>query len=151
MKNIYLSIISILIVSCSSPKADNTSQKTIDAFFFEYQSDVDNAINNLFTTNSLIDIDNEQIADLKKQLNTSISSLGQFNGVDFINRHTTGNSLEIYSYLVKYDKQPMRFQFTLYKPKDKWMIYNFQYDFKLNDELIKSSQLYFLKETFQND
>lgn len=88
---------------------------------------------------------------MKQKLNQSTIDLGKYYGYELIGVHKAGESesLVIYSYLIKYEFQPIRFQFVFYKPLDKQMIYNFQFDFDINDDLIKSSKLYFLNATFE--
>ena len=46
--------------------------------------------------------------------------------------------------MVKYDRQPMRFTFKLYKPNDKWILFSFKIDVDLDDELEQAAKLYYL-------
>jgi hypothetical protein len=50
----------------------------------------------------------------------------------------------LYSYLVKYDRQPLRFIFKFYKPNDKWVLYSYALDDSLDDEIQEAAKLYYL-------
>lgn len=64
--------------------------------------------------------------------------------IELIAKKQLGESHIITSYRVRYDRQPIRFTFHLYKPKDKWMIYSFEYDGSLSGELEESIKLNYL-------
>jgi hypothetical protein len=63
-----------------------------------------------------------------------------------LTERTAGQSLIVITYLVKYDREPIRFTFTLYKADDYWQVNNFSYDENLGDELEEAAKLYRLKE-----
>lgn len=48
--------------------------------------------------------------------------------------------------MIKYDRQPVRFQFIFYKPSDKWQLQDFRYDDDLDTELIEAANAYRLME-----
>jgi hypothetical protein len=50
------------------------------------------------------------------------------------------------TYIVKYDREPLRFTFFFYKPKDVWRVSNFSYDENISDELEEAAKVYRLKE-----
>ena len=50
-----------------------------------------------------------------------------------------------YSCVVKYEMQLIRFMFTLYKPKDKWLLINFQFSTDFTNELDDSSKFYYIE------
>lgn len=50
-----------------------------------------------------------------------------------------GNNLKLISYMLRYDRQPMRFTFVLYKPKNKWQVQNLNWDVDLDDEIEESA------------
>ena len=49
------------------------------------------------------------------------------------------------SYLVKYDRQPIRFTFQFYKPNKEWRIHSFKYDGNIDDEIEEAAKLYYFK------
>ena len=38
-------------------------------------------------------------------------------------------------FLVKYEREPIRFTFLLYKPKDKWEVLNFSFNENMDKEI----------------
>lgn len=153
VNNKYLKVIIVLILFGWSNQIIGQTNEIINTFFDEYKKDISISLSNLFSTNPAIDRGDIAYINLKKDLVRTAESLGGYNGYELISTHSAGKSksLIIYSYLLKYQNQPMRFMLTMYKPDDQWMIYNFQYDLDLNEELIKSSQLHYLQETFNHD
>lgn len=49
--------------------------------------------------------------------------------------------------MIKYARQPIRFTFILYKPKEEWMLFNFKYDDKLDEEMEDAANIY---RTYEN-
>jgi len=48
--------------------------------------------------------------------------------------------------MVKYDKQPVRFIFIYYRPKDVWKIYTFQFNTNMDEELTSAAGVDQLKD-----
>jgi len=71
--------------------------------------------------------------------------LGKYHGFEKIVRKELGESLVLESYLVKYDRQPLRFTFKFYKPNDKWILFNFQYDEDVDEELSESASVFYIE------
>ena len=79
----------------------------------------------------------------------TIDQDGDYNGYELITEKGVGSNLKLLSYIVKYDKQPVRFIFIYYKPKDVWKIYTFQFNTNLDDELTSAAGVDQLKENKQ--
>ena len=147
-----LTVLSLIIFSCSNTTSEAKSdiesepevQKVIDTFFNKYkEGSPSDAIDYIFGTNQ--SFMPEQIAELKNKLTTATLATGNFNGTELITTKKTSDSLIFYSYLVKHDKQPLRFTFIFYKPKDKWVLYKFKFDDQVDAELEESGRIYFIK------
>ena len=70
--------------------------------------------------------------------------MGDYQGEEFIYKGGIGESFSTYIYLVKYDRQPIRFTFEFYRPKEKWILYSFKFDDNFDEdfeEAIKSEYL----------
>jgi hypothetical protein len=55
-----------------------------------------------------------------------------------LDRIEAADCFSIQTYLLKYDRQPLRLTFKLYKPGDKWIMYSFSYDDTLDEDLEKA-------------
>ena len=47
----------------------------------------------------------------------------------------------MYTYIVKYDVQPLIFRIMFYRPEDKWMLNNFQFTGSIDDEMEEASKI----------
>lgn len=138
----------IFVTSCNSAKPevklpDPELLEIINHFFKKYESSPSNAVDYIFNTNkSFIP---QQITELKDKLAGTALTIGAFNGYEQITTKNTSSSLTLYSYLAKHDKQPIRFTFIFYKPKDQWVLYKFKFDDSVDAELEESGRIYFIK------
>ncbi len=93
-----------------------------------------------------MDRNQDGIQNLKTQLANMQSLIGEYYGYEAITKKTAGSSFELYSFMVKYDRQPLRFTFEFYKPKDKWIVFGFSYDEDIDDEVEEAAKAYRLPE-----
>jgi hypothetical protein len=147
MKSIFSIMVAVAILSTSCNKQpkqeeyDNYSK----IFFNKYETEgVDKAVNYIFSTNPLINQDGEQIVNLKKGLKETTSLLGDYSGYGLITIKRATNNYVYCSYLVRYNRQPLRFSFIYYKPKDKWVLHKFTFDNEVEKELENAGTIYFL-------
>ena len=66
--------------------------------------------------------------------------------MSIVSKKSISEDYLLYSFLIKYDRQPIRYLFIYYKPKNKWQLQNFQYDDNLETELIEAASAYRLTE-----
>jgi len=149
-----LTICSIALLNCSNT-AQNTNglqetivvdadlQKIVDTFFQKYQSSPSESIDYIFSTNN--SFTPNQLNDLKDKLQATINTVGNYNEAELITIKKTSASLVFFSYLVKHDKQPLRFTLMFYKPKANWILYKFKFDDSVDAELEESGRIYFIK------
>ena len=113
----------------------------VELFFKKYKDEgTEQAIDYLFGTNKLF-TDTTQISGLKKKLVLLRQTVGLYLGKEFIMQKNAGKSLYFYSYIVKFENQPVRFTFMFYKPKNAWVLYHFKYDADLDTELENSGRI----------
>lgn len=145
----YIIILSLLLLSSCNQKQliHDDSDVIIDSFFNAYESESPRAaLNEIFATNMYFEnMHSQRMNEVKNKLISYVDSMGGYCGYEIVSRRKIGHSLIQYSCLVKYDIQPIRFMFTLYKPKDKWLLFNFQFSTDFMNELDESSKFYYIE------
>lgn len=142
-------IIPIALLFCSlSTLAQDDPQKIIDEFFTIYKNkSSDEALDHLFKTNKWVSESKDQIEGIKLKIkSTVVKPMGEYYGYDLITKKVISDKITLYTYLIRYDRQPVRFSFLFYNPNGQWRLQNFSYDDKLMDELDEASKAYRLKE-----
>lgn len=143
MKN-YTLILFFGCLAWGSLTAQNEEPNELIRQFFDVydQGKPDEAIELLYSTNSeewLAQI-RESIDNVKAKFKDLPQIVGKYYGYEKLNEEQLGSCFRTIIYLVKYDRQPIRFTFQYYKPTDNWRLYGFSYDDDLLDdheELIK--------------
>lgn len=147
MKKFPQTLAIILALACSSFIATGqTSDDLVKKFFTDYvNSGSDIALDNLYRSNPWITKAGVSLESLKvKMRELTKDFVGDYNGYEFIASKQLGESFIITTYLIKYDRQPLRFTFQFYKPKDKWTVYAFQYDANIDDEMEEAMKVNYL-------
>lgn len=148
IKLVTIAMLTFLLTN--SLNAQTTTEEITDEFFKTYTESPLKAIDYIFGTNKwMIERNKDGIENIKTQLTSFLGLVGDYYGYEKITEKSVGASYKLISYMIKYDRQPVRFTFVLYKPKDKWQIQNFQYDDSLDDELEESGKVYRLKENWE--
>lgn len=129
-------IFTFLLTSSLALQAQDDPQKIIDRFFDLYKNDSPNgAIDYIFSTNKWMSESTDQIENVKFKINSTLKLLGKYEGYDLISKKSAGGHLVLYTFMVRYNRQPLRYSILFYKASTGWMLYNFQYDDEFNDEL----------------
>lgn len=145
-----------LIILCSihiqAQESEIKSPDDLIKEFFELikSNKADKAVEYIFSTNPWMkgaDGVKQSMEDIKKYT----SQLGEFYGQEKLSKATAGSNIVAFSYLGKFSRQPLRFVFTFYKPKDQWQIYYFKYDDAIADELLEAIAVYRLGENLKID
>lgn len=87
----------------------------------------------------------QSVSEVKDRLIAYTDSIGEYCGYEIVSKRTIGNSLIRYSCVVKCEIQPTGFMLTLYKPKDKWLLFYFQFSMDFTNELDESSKFYYIE------
>ncbi|WP_299989488.1 hypothetical protein [uncultured Pontibacter sp.] len=149
MKFKLLALSLLVILSANTLKAQITTEEIAEGFFKAYAKSPHKAIDYAFETNKwMMDRNKDGIDKIKTQLSSFLGLVGDYYGYEKITEKSVGESYKLVSYMLRYDRQPVRFTFVFYKPKDKWQVQNFQYDDSLDDELEESGKVYRLKENW---
>ncbi len=135
----------LLLMSCEQKKSINLeSEKLVDSFFGTYEGKgVGVALDEMFATNEYFN--SHSINEVKSKLVSYTDSIGKYCGYEIIARRVVGKSLVHYSCIVNYEVQPIRLLFTFYKPKDTWVLNNFQFSTDFVDELVESAKFYYIE------
>jgi len=113
----------------------------IQKFFKKFEAgNINEAIDELYSTNKWAEQQRDMVQNIKTQFAGLGGLVGQYRGRELVGTTTIGGRLVHVTYLALYDRQPLRFEFQLYKPQDAWIIYSFSFDANLSDELEASSR-----------
>lgn len=117
----------------------------INTFFKEYSKNPGKAVEDIYATNPWTSRIKDGIETMKQEVNKyTVDYVGKYYGYELITKKHFSESFILYSYMVKYDRQPMRFIFKLYKPNAKWTLFAFKIDSDLDDEIEQAAKLYYL-------
>lgn len=141
MKKVLLII--MFFVSFSTV-AQGDPTEVVELFFKEFKEKGSSvAIDNLYKPNKWISKSADAIIQLKSQLQgLNEDYVGKYYGKELILEKKLADSFILMSYLVKYDRQPIRFTFQFYKPNETWMIHSFKFDGGLDAEIEEAAKLY---------
>ena len=115
--------------------AQNSTDELTSKFFKKYKSNTDEAFDYIFGTNKWMGENKDGTENVKFKLREYANLMGEYLGFEKLTEKNLGESLKVSVYLVKYDRQPLRFIFKFYKGKKNWKLYNLKFDEKIDDEL----------------
>ena len=141
MKYILILLISFFCVTKVNCQSNKDS--IISIFFKLYKDNPVNAYESLFVKSKWMTAKNIQSG--KSQLKDFINDLGEYEGYEFITEKQAGQSYILESFLVKYERQPVRFTFILYRPLNTWQLQDFTYDTNLTSEITGAATIDKLK------
>jgi hypothetical protein len=139
-----------IILNTSIACAQSTPKQMVQQFFETYESKGNaTALEELYATNKWMDKAGDAILNLKNQMEGLTEDyIGKYYGYEMITEKWISDSYVLMSYLVKFDRQPLRYTFQFYKPDKEWKVHSFQFDGNLDSELEESAKLYFLNDGF---
>lgn len=148
MTRLYKTSIIFLIVcsALTNSSAQTTTKEITEKFFSLYAKDPIKAVEYAFSTNKWFDKNQEGVSNLKNKLKNTIDLCGEYYGYEILSEKTAGECIKMVTFIVKYDRQPIRLSFLMYKPKDIWKVNNFSYDENIDDDLEEATKAYRLKE-----
>jgi hypothetical protein len=125
-----------------------TTKDITDKFFSIYKKNPLQAVDYGFSTNKWMSRKPDDLANAKTKLKDLIALLGDYYGYELLSDKTAGPNIRMVAFIVRYDRQPIRFTFLFYKPKDSWQLNNFSFDQDIDKDLEEATKAYRLKENF---
>ncbi|MBK8328616.1 MAG: hypothetical protein IPL09_03875 [Bacteroidetes bacterium] len=144
MKKLFLSIALIFISLFAF--SQNSPEQITDKFFQDIVKETpDKTIDNLYLNMPWASNIKTELDKLKTQFTSLQTYFGKYCGNTFIAKKDIGGVFMIYSYIIRYERQPVRCTFKFYKPKDVFLVYSFSYDMSLEEELDATLKLQNIK------
>lgn len=111
-------------------------QSEIDEFFTLYKAGkINEAVDSIYKTNKYVSSIPDQVQNVKTQLSALKGLVGKVNNIGKIDTYNVGNDFVHVTYLVTYDRQPVRYEFQFFKVNEGWRVYSFSFDDDLTDEI----------------
>lgn len=124
------------IILCNSIIfGQSTTDELTNKFIKIYEKNTDSAFDYIFGTNKWMGDNKEGAEKVKFQIRQYASLMGEYIGFEKLTEKNLGESLKVSVYIVKYERQPLRFIFKYYKAKDNWILFNLKFDDNIDDEL----------------
>ncbi len=143
MKKLF--ILTIVTFISLTNFGQSNPEEMINTFFKEYAKIPSKAVEDIYLTNPWTSRIKDGIESMKNEVNKfTIDYVGKYYGYELITKKQFSESFILYSYMVKYDRQPIRFIFKLYKPNDKWTLFSLQIDANLDDEIEEAAKLLYI-------
>jgi hypothetical protein len=136
MKKHIIYLIAILLTG-SVCLAQPTTDDIVSEFFnILEERGSDQALDFLYGTNTWLPPSSEAVVNLKNSMRDLPDIVGEALDPVLLTKTSLGEVFELQWYLMKYDRQPMHFEFLFYKPRDAWVTYSFSYNDNLDEILV---------------
>ncbi len=117
-------------------------QELIKTFFDLYKTKgYEAAVRYSWSTNKWIPTAPEEMNNIILALGKEVDQMGDFIGQEELKSKKVGSRFRIVSYLVYYQRDPIRFTFELYKNNTGWEISDFVFDTQFEEEIEISIKL----------
>lgn len=108
-----------------------------EKFFNEFGTKgSDAAVDWVYSTNKYIRSNIQANLKVKTELKKIISLIGTYKGYELMKKKIVSPSYVQLYYLAKFERQPLKFTFVLYKPADKWQLQKLQF----NDKIVSTTE-----------
>ena len=139
-------LVFILLLGTVFTYGQNTTDGLNAEFFKKYEQDTDSAFDYIFGTNKWMEENKSAVENVKFKIREYKTLMGEYIGFERLSDRSLGESLKVSVYLVKYERQPLRFIFKYYKARDNWVLYNFKFDESIDDDLDEIMKYEYLNE-----
>jgi len=140
MKKVLL--LSILFLFTINVNAQSNPEDLIKAFFINFPKNSNKAIDEIYNASGYKSSMTEAIENMKKIAENYPNTLGNYYGYEMITQKKCTDNFVLYSYFVKYDRQPMKFTFEFYKPNDKWRLYSLNFEANIDEDVEQAAKNY---------
>lgn len=104
-------------------------EAAIDGFFAQVAAgEAEKAVDQLYEGYPYLSTIADQVNQLKTNFANLSKAVGEFRGQQRMAVQPLSDRFVYVWYLAYFDRQPIQFHFSFYKPKDRWQIYQFSYD-----------------------
>ena len=148
IKPIFL-YLPFLFLHAMISSAQETPKEIVSRFFAVYEKDPGKAVEFGFSTNKWMDRKQDEIIQVKSKLQNLVDLCGTYYGYELLSEKSAGKNLLMVVYIVRYDREPIRFSFFFYRPKDRWQLNNFSFDEGIDGDLEEATKAYRLRENME--
>jgi hypothetical protein len=103
------------------------------------------ALDALYASNKWMARSSDQVQNVQTQLASAEKLMGSLRAWEKLQDIQVGTRFVYVSYVVVYDRQPIRFEFEFFRPGDEWYILSFSFDAKLDDDVEQAARAQLLR------
>ncbi|MEZ7491196.1 hypothetical protein QO198_06475 [Pseudoalteromonas distincta] len=131
-----MKIIFAALLLLSSGVSANNYQEEVDKFFELYADEkTSDAVDSIYASNKYVSSIPDQVKQIKTQLSSLDDLVGEINFISKVSDYKVGELFVHVTYLVTYDRQPIRFEFQFFKVKEGWRIYSMSFDDNIDEDI----------------
>ena len=131
-----MKIIFAALLLLSSGVSANNYQEEVDKFFELYSDEkTSDAVDSIYASNKYVSSIPDQVKQIKTQLSSLDDLVGEINFINKVSDYKVGELFVHVTYLVTYDRQPIRFEFQFFKVKEGWRIYSMSFDDNIDEDI----------------
>ncbi len=93
----------------------------------------------MYGTNRWVARNSDQVANLKSELAKLNNLVGKYAFHELLVEGRAGTRYVHLVYLVGYDRQPLRFELSLYRPSGEWRLQGVSFDAKVDEDVAKAA------------
>ena len=138
MKQVVTIIVFLLLFFNSNGQM--TPNDYVETFFKDFITNSDKAIDDIYKTNPYTAEMGDAVNNMKEVAANYPNSLGKYYGYEFLTQEKATNNFLLFSYFVRFDRQPMKFTFIFYKANDKWALYSLNFSANIDEELEQAAK-----------
>jgi ABC-type transporter MlaC component len=142
MKRYFVIVLVAALSITAQAQTKDDGQELIDNFFDYYKNKgYANALKYALSTNKWIKPEGNEMDNIIISLSKQVDVMGELIGFEELKTKALGSRFRIASYLVYYQRDPIRFTFELYKNNLGWEISSVEFDTAFDEELEESMKL----------
>lgn len=130
-----------------TPEAVEATYQAIANHFFEIMQEQggDEALAYIFSTNPYSKRMSDQLSMGSNQLSSAENMMGDYLGYELLVETKVADRLVNQYYMVLYERQPLRFELTFYRPADEWVFQNFAFNADIVEDVSSMTHLALLQ------